>query len=430
MKVGIINNGCVKEKCMQRNLLAKLEENNIEKADNLENTDYLIYITCGGTGDAIEKELKDIKTLNYYSQFNNIKIIVVGCLLIDHTYLFEDLAKNPSFKLITNKEWVIPTINYINDMKKRNTLKDKLLNRTYYFDSNGIAIQFLLQKGCNNKCTFCKVHYMNNGPSSFPFELALEHLTNMIKRGTKIISLGGENLTQYGIDLYNKKRIHEFIHELSKVEGLEMINVLELVPGDMYPELLDEIINNPKVVSTSFQIETASDRLLKLMNRNYNLEQYDYYAKIIREHNKSITTLLIGGFPTETEEDMNCTLNYLMDRKIIVAGVCPYSDFEYIPSHKLEQLTKSEIRKHTYHFVKAIREINKRIYLEELLKQNKHIYFESVNNQHYFYPSIPTIITTSNSNIYENLNPGDIITSTPKRLVKRDKMGKEFFYKL
>ena len=315
-------------------------------------------------------------------------------------------------------------------MKKRNTLKDKLLNRTYYFDSNGIAIQFLLQKGCNNKCTFCKVHYMNNGPSSFPFELALEHLTNMIKRGTKIISLGGENLTQYGIDLYNKKRIHEFIHELSKVEGLEMINVLELVPGDMYPELLDEIINNPKVVSTSFQIETASDRLLKLMNRNYNLEQYNYYAKMIREHNKSITTLLIGGFPTETEEDMNCTLNYLMDRKIIVAGVCPYSDFEYIPSHKLEQLTKSEIRKHTYYFVKAIREINKRIYLEELLKQNKHIYFESVNNQHYFYPSIPTIITTSNSNIYENLNPGDIITSTPKRLVKRDRMGKEFFYKL
>jgi ribosomal protein S12 methylthiotransferase len=252
----------------------------------------------------------------------------------------------------------------------------------------------------------------------------------MIKRGTKIISLGGENLTQYGIDLYNKKRIHEFIHELSKVDGLEMINVLELVPGDMYPELIDEIINNPKVVSTSFQIETASDRLLKLMNRNYNLEQYDYYAKIIREHSKSITTLLIGGFPTETEEDMNCTLNYLMDRKIIVAGVCPYSDFEYIPSHKLEQLTKSEIRKHTYYFVKAIREINKRIYLEELPKQNKLIYYECFNNTKYFYSSIPTIIATSDSKTYENLNPGEIITTTPKRLVKRDRIGREYRYKL
>ena len=430
MKVGIINNGCVKEKCMQVNLFEKLKENNIEQAECLEESDYLVYITCGGVGDTIKKVMEDSFFLNDYSMKNNTKIIIVGCLLRNHGNLFEDLTNNPNIKFITNKDWVIPTINYINDMNKRNTLKEKLLNATQPLDPNNIGVQFLLQDGCSNMCTFCKVHYMDNKPTSFPFEVALDYLKNMIKKGTKIICLSGQNLTQYGIDLYDKKRLHEFIHELSKVEGLEMIYVQELVPGDMYEELLDEIITNPKVVSTLFQLETASDRLLKMMNRNYTLEQYDYYAKKIIDHNKHIDTLLIGGFPTETVEDMDHTIQYLNDRRIITLGICPYSDFEYIPSSKYPQLSKREIRKHVSHLVKARRKINKSIYLEELPKQKELIYFGQFNNAHYFHSSIPSIDAISISTIYDSLNLGEIVTGPPKRLIKKDKVGADYLYKL
>ena len=209
---------------------------------------------------------------------------------------------------------------------------------------------------------------MNHELCSFPFELALEHLTKLIHKGTKKIALSGSNITLYGLDLYGKKRLHEFIHRLSKVDGLEWLNINELVPGDMYEELIDEIISNPKVICTSLQLETASDRLLKLMNRNYNLEKYDYYAKKIIDNGKYIDTILMSGFPTETMEDMDITLKYLKDRNIVTEGICEYSDFKHISSSKFEQYTKSEKRIHTRYLVNG-----KKIIYYNIFKNNKKI---------------------------------------------------------
>ena len=430
MKLAIINNGCVKEDAMEYNFLNKMKENNIERANSLEESDYVLYITCGGVGEVVRKCVKDIYALEYYAREHNTKVIAVGCLINNHINLFDEIIDSPNVLFLQGKEWIIPVINYIKDMNKRNTYKEKLLNRTLCFDKYGTTVQFMLQEGCSNKCTFCKVHYMNHKLCSFPFELALEHLTKLIHKGTKKIALSGDNITLYGLDLYGKKRLHEFIHRLSKVDGLEWLNVNELVPGDMYKELIDEIISNPKVICTSLQLETASDRLLKLMNRNYNLEKYDYYAKKIIDNGKYIDTILMSGFPTETTEDMDITLKYLKDRNIVTQGICEYSDFKHIPSSKFEQYTKSEKRIHTRYLVNGKRIINYNIFKNNRINQTKLIYKDTYDGVHYFYGTIPDIITVSYSNRFNNITPGTIINEVPQTLVKRNKHTKTVTYKL
>jgi len=430
MKLAMISMGCIKEDAMQDCLVKKMKEYNITRATSLEEADHLLYITCAGVGDTINKIQKEMMFFDYYTKKSNMKVIVVGCLLLQHPYLFDRYKDNPNMIFIKEKEWVLPIINYLKDMSLETTDIELLYNRTYSLDKNNICLQFMLQEGCNNKCTFCKVHYIDSKLSSVPFSLALSYLTNLVKQGTKIISLNGDNLTLYGIDLYGRQRLHEFIHELSKVEGLEMICLDELVPGNMYKELLDEIITNPKVRNVGMQLETASNKLLKLMNRNYSIEEFDSYAKKILENGIYMDTILMSGFPTETVEDMDLTLKYLEDRKIVDQGVCEYTDFYLIPSSKLEQLSKREKKAHTRYLVDGRNRINYGIFQSELGKQSKFIYKGTFQGYHYFYTEIPQVIVISRSPKYDNLEMGTIIETKPKCFVKHSGITKKATYKI
>ena len=429
MKVFIINSGCNKEEAMIDNFIGKIREQGIEVATSLRESDYVLYVTCAGNGEKFDVIRKGLSYI--HSNMPNIKLIVVGCLVYNFKEASEPYLDAPNVKIIDNKEWTISAVNYICDMNKRNTWKEKLYNRTYRLDENGICIEFMLQEGCTNKCSFCKVHYTEHKLSSVPFELALSYLTNLVKQGTKSIQLCGDNLSLYGIDLYGTKRLHELLHELSKLDGLEMIRVSELVPGDMYPELIDEIICNPKVFNSSLQLETASNRLLKLMNRNYTIEEYDYYVRRIREAGKYVDTVLMSGFPTETMEDMDYTISYLKEQGIVIGKICEYRDFEgVIPSSRLPQYSKREKRAHTRYLTDAKKEINYNTYLTEMPNQDRLLYICDVNGVHLFNNPIPIIMTISKSTRFDDLKPGDVISEAPQRLVKSNKNTRRMIYKI
>src|SRR5699024_5865488 len=111
---------------------------------------------------------------------------------------------------------------------------------------NDVYIQFMLEDGCANKCSFCKQHYYPKKVESIEYYTALNYLKEKIRTGTKIIALSGENTTLYGLDLYKKQVLHEFIHDLSMEEDLKYIILNEITVQNMYKELLEEIANNPK----------------------------------------------------------------------------------------------------------------------------------------------------------------------------------------
>lgn len=174
-KLALLGNGCIREEALELNFLKEMSHSKIERAKNLEEADYVLYITCAGVGETIDKCISDIEILLSYknNENPNLKIIIAGCLT-KISSIFKEVKHEEGIKVITNKDWIIPVLNYINDENKKNTYQTKLQNRTRYFFGGSIFIQFFLETGCINHCSFCKTNYLPSKVESVPFKFALD----------------------------------------------------------------------------------------------------------------------------------------------------------------------------------------------------------------------------------------------------------------
>ncbi len=416
MNVFVLNDGCVREDALTQNLKNRLKVENHTITTDYKNADILVYTTCAGTGRCIEACVE----MSYFLQYCKKKtspLIITGCLaeLIGKL----DFVKNrDDIKIIAKKDFVVPVTNYINEENKKTTKKLSLEHATKRLCSQDIHIQFMLEDGCTNKCSFCKTHYYPKKVESANYIDSLNYLKEKISNGTRIITLSGENLTLYGIDQYKKPILHKFIHELAQEEDLNYIIVNEITAQNMYPELLEELVRNKKVVQVSLQLESASDKLLTAMNRGHNLEKYDYIVKKLQEQGKIVDTILMTGFPTETEEDLNKTINYIKERQIYVEGISSYEDFYAIPSHTLEQLSESEKKRHLMIVGQAIKSSNYEVLERAMSYPFTNLSYVIGHDEKRVYLANSMTHYSIKKNLYE-LPLGAVVEEAPKRIVKR-----------
>lgn len=432
-----MNQGCIKEFAKKDYLLKKLNVYDVSVVEKIRKADYFLYVTCGGLGVKIEEFKEEISLLYSLTKEQDIEIIVTGCVA---TYLgdkmkefFEELGKNPKIKIIEAKDWVFPVVNYITGANEIATTLDKMIMRTRFQDRNSVHIQFMMEEGCPNKCSFCKMNYIDKPITSVDFDTALQYLTSMVKNsGTKEITLDGENLTIYGIDLYGRPRLHEFLYELAKIDDLERIQVQEIVVGNMYPELLDELANNPKVKTVCLQLETASNRLLKLMNRNYTIEEYDYCVRRLKDAGKFVTTIIMSSFPTERYRDIYETFKYIKERGIYVEDVPLYIDFPgMIPSSELRQFSKkAAMRRYKLTTMGAILN-NFHLLSKERFKQTRLIYAINRDGEPFFTGDIKNATVYPKTERFSNLAPGAIIDEVPSEVfIEKTEDGPRICYKI
>lgn len=424
MKVLVYNKGCIREDIAAQKLSRDIVLSGHEKTYKFREADFIVYITCAGVGDTITECLQEIELFINYKK-EDATLIITGCLT-KIPELMEWYKDKENIKIISNPDFVVPVLNCINNDNKRNSLKKLLVSRTRLFYDNATHIQFLLCNGCLNHCSFCKTNYLDEPLTSIPYEIALNYLQNMIKMGTRSITLSGENLALYGIDLYKKPMLHKFIHDLSKTPGLMYLTVNEITAQNMYPELLKELISNKKVRNVGMQLETADNRLLGLMNRGHTLEEFDAIVTPLKKAGKYIRTVLMAGFPTETYDDIDRTITYLRDRGIATELICKYSDFDLIPSHELPQLSKSEKNKHCIYLIEAIKHINHDCLEEKMDDTNNGVIYGKKDNIIYiksFYHGY------SLRKEHQELAVGDIITTPARTLVKEKKCKMRYEYK-
>ena len=202
--------------------------------------------------------------------------------------------------------------------------------------------------GCNNFCTYCIVPYVRGRERSRSLTAVLDECRFLAEKGVKEITLLGQNVNSYGKDLGMSEGFATLLSEVDKIEGIERIRFMSSHPKDISDKVLEVMANGKRIChQLHLPLQSGSDKLLKEMNRVYNREKY---LSIVNKAKAlmpdlAITTDIIVGFPTETEEDFEDTISMLETVKYDSIFSFIYSKREGTPAAKMDFVaTEAEIK--------------------------------------------------------------------------------------
>lgn len=251
-------------------LKINIEQNGHEVSDYIDDVDYIILTDlCIGTYNSFTTNIKYLKQILMFKD-KKTKVILSGCLSKGVNFELTDEQKQILSKVtIVKPDEILKYVANILNLE----ITDESLDIFLPFSQEYRKLRTSIVDGCLNNCSFCKSSYMNFGLKSVPFEVIEKFVneTNQIDVPLYYQQIISSNLSLYGVDLYNKQRAHEAINLLSKVETTKFMNIGAVI--NWYPELINEIINNPKIKIITTSLESGSPRIYNLMNRPIELNK-------------------------------------------------------------------------------------------------------------------------------------------------------------
>tara|TARA_B100000212_G_scaffold247401_1_gene189006 strand:+ start:204 stop:1313 length:1110 start_codon:yes stop_codon:yes gene_type:complete len=215
-----------------------------------------------------------------------------------------------------------------------------------------------IQEGCDKFCNFCVVPYTRGPEYSRPFKKIIEEAESLVKNGTKEITLLGQNVNAYFFKDKNKSyKLSDLILELDKINDLIRIRYTTSHPKDMTGDLIECYSSSKKLMPfIHLPIQSGSDKILKLMNRNHKVEKYLEIYKLIKQKNQNVefSSDFIVGYPGELECDFNDTMNLVKEIKFINSYSFIFSPRPGTPASKLELVDKEVAKERLVNLQKAL----------------------------------------------------------------------------
>ena len=348
--------GCAQNVNDSERILGMLIEMGYEKCDDKEKADIIIYNTCAVRENAELKVFGNIGALKALKRRKEDLIIgVCGCMMQQEHIAAEIKKKYKHVDIVfgTHAVYRFPEI-LKNVIEKKERVIDTTNSDGVIFEDMPIAVSGTVSEGvsvmygCNNFCTYCIVPYVRGRERSRYKEEIVAEVESLAKRGIKEIMLLGQNVNSYGHDLENYIDFPDLLHEVSKVDGIERIRFMTSHPKDLSDKLICEIASNKKVCKQlHLPIQCGSNEVLKKMNRKYTKE--DYLAKIAKVKEKipgvTLTTDIIVGFPGETNEDFEHTIDVLEKVRYDSVFSFIYSKRVGTPAAKMDDVITPEEKK-------------------------------------------------------------------------------------
>ena len=345
MKFKIVTLGC-KVNTYESNVIRDILINNdyIESDDN--SADIYIVNTCTVTNTSDNKSLKEIRRIR---RDNPDSIIVVcGCML----QVKKDIDDIDANIIIgnTNKSKIVELLDEYYKDKKKIIKIDNIMNSDFepmkLNNFNRTRAFVKIEDGCENFCSYCIIPYARGKVRSKLPEEVFDEVNLLVKGGHKEIVLTGIHTGHYGADLKDYT-FAKLLSELVKIDGLERIRISSIEMNELNDDVLDVLRNSDKIVShIHIPIQSGSDTILKLMNRKYLKKDFIDKINEIRDIRPdiNITTDIIVGFPGETEELFNETLDTVDKIRFTKIHVFPFSlrkgtKAEELPNH-IDEVTK------------------------------------------------------------------------------------------
>ena len=311
--------GCQMNARDSEKLSGILKEIGFEEIDS-ENADFVIYNTCTVRENANNKVYGHLGVLSNYKKKNpHMMIALCGCMMqepqvvekLKESYRFIDIIFG-THNLYRLAELIYNRIDtgkmVVEVLKDSSEIVEELpVDRKYPFKS-GVNIMF----GCNNFCSYCIVPYVRGREKSREPKDIICEIERLVADGVKEVMLLGQNVNSYGRNLANPVSFAELLRMVEDIDGLERIRFMTSHPKDLSDELIDVMAHSTKICRHfHLPLQSGSDRLLKIMNRHYTKERYLSLVDKLKTAmpDISLTTDIIVGFPGETEEDFQETLD-------------------------------------------------------------------------------------------------------------------------
>lgn len=366
----VVTFGCQMNFKDSEKLMGILTEIGYEETDD-EHADFVLYNTCTVRENA---NLKIYGRLGYLSKIKeknpDMIIGLCGCMM-QEPQVVEKLNKSYRFIDIifgTHNIFLLAQLLYerlinghkVEDIWEGTTeiVEELPTVRKYNFKS-GVNIMY----GCNNFCSYCIVPYVRGRERSRNPEDIIAEIKELVKNGVVEIMLLGQNVNSYGKTLENPVTFAELLERIEKIEGLKRIRFMTSHPKDLSDELIAVMAKSEKICKQMhLPLQSGSSRLLKIMNRHYDKEQYLSLVQKLRAAipDIGITTDIIVGFPGETEEDFVETLDVVEKAQYDSAFTFIYSKRTGTPAAEMpEQIPDNVVKERFDRLLNLVNKISK-----------------------------------------------------------------------
>lgn len=397
-KVSIITLGCKVNQVESEMIAEKLESFGFNVSMGLKASDIYVINTCAVTNEAERKSRNIIaKILKLNS---TPKIYICGCSAENNPDKFKkgDFVK----KIIGTKN----KVELADIILKDNLIEQKNIKEIERVTDRTRAVLWV-QNGCNNFCTYCIIPYLRGREVSFPIEEIKLELEKLCKVSKEIV-ITGINLSAYGKDIEGSDGLIEIARLFKGKENRFRFSSLEV--NIITEPFLKELSSyNNFCDQFHLSLQSGSNNTLKHMNRHYTKEEYFEKVKLIRKYfpNASITTDIIIGFPTETEDDFNESLEFVKQVKFAEMHIFPYSRRKGTVAEKFKNIATNipeRISKMT-----KIALFNKMEYIKSNIGKTHQVVIENMKNDYYLAHTKNYILcyirsnTPLESNTYQNV---------------------------
>ncbi len=339
-KINLITLGCSKNIVDSERILRQLDINNFAIVDSVEQSDVVLINTCGFIEAAKEESINTILEIVEAKKRDIIKkIIVAGCL--SERYLTELKSEIPEVDVFFGTEDYRGIIENLGGNFKYELLGERKLTTPRHF------AYLKISEGCDNPCSFCAIPLIRGKYRSTSIDELFAEASFLSEKGVKELIIIGQDTTEYGIDLYGKRNLHELLAKLSEIPKIEWIRLLYAYPSHFPDETIREIANNPKILKyIDIPLQHISENVLKSMRRGISSSrQKELIFKLKKEiPNLTLRTTFIVGYPNETEQDFNELCEFVKEIEFDRVGVFTYSHEENTSAFNLEDAIPEEIK--------------------------------------------------------------------------------------
>ena len=379
----ILTMGCQLNENDSEKLCGMLEQMGYYKTEEMAQADIIIFNTCCVRENAEEKlfgKLGEVKKLKEQKG----TIVAVGGCMMQEEHIVEKLKKSYPFCDIvfgTHTLYQFPQDLY-EVLNKHKTVQDilqidgEVIEGLPIKRNDPYKASVTIMNGCNNFCTYCIVPYVRGRERSRDPKDILDEIESLAKQGYKEVTLLGQNVNSYvgngNLGIY---RFSDLLRAVNKIEGIEIIRFISPHPKDFKDDVIEAIRDCKKVSRlVHLPLQSGSSKVLKAMNRKYTKEQYLELVEKMKQQIPGVTfsTDIIVGFPGETDEDLEDTLDVVRKVNFEQVFMFIYSRRVGTVADKMENQIPEEIKHKHFDQLKQL--------VESQIEQNNKKYIGTVQN--------------------------------------------------